>query len=232
MTGCLPSTKALKMRVKVAAIVHTDPLCRNRLYSWLRILLSNQSSHPAFVAVEWDEQHFKEVKKQRSKIRALAKSQWPLAANEFYNALESTAAFEADTHIEILPKVPIKWLDQGRTLPNSNVIKDYAHTQIEIYKKCIPPNTTQFNSELLKIMSVKAWKLCDPKEKGELGRDIQFAQAIIKNSDSNPFAWSIAVVGAVHASRDPGSMVALLEAAGIKCDVKELNPDTDSHVTY
>jgi len=212
------------MRVKVAGIVHFDPLCRGRLYGWLQDLLRSHSSPPAFVAVEWDEQHFKEVKKQRPIIRSLAQSKWPNATDEFYNTLKLTAAFEADTHVSLLPNTQIIWLDQGQSLPNAGAIINYSPTQIDIYKKCILPNTTEFDSVLLKTMSKKAWKIPEPPEKGGTDRDRLFADAIIKKSGLEPSAWSIAVVGADHGSRDSGYMVALLEEAGITCDVTVLCP--------
>ncbi len=220
------------MRVKVAAIVHFDPLCRGRLLDWLRILLGRQPSPPAFVAVEWDEQHFEEVNRQRPDVRTRAQSEWPKATNEFYNALEFTAAFEADTHISLLPNTQIIWLVQGLPLPNADAIKNYSQQLIKIYKGQIPSSKTQFDSALLKTMSIKAWDDCNSRKKGGTDRDELMAEAIIKNSGSDPSLWSIAVVGADHASRDAGYMVALLEEAGITCDVTVLSPDKDSLITY
>lgn len=220
------------MRVKVAAIVHFDPLCRGRLLSWLRILLGSQSSPPAFIAVEWDEQHFEEVKKQRPKALERAQSLWPDATDNFYATLEKSVGFEADTHKLLIPNAKIRWLDQDRPLPHIDTLKNYAIKRIEGYFGYVGGDTTLSDSELLKKMSIKAWNDCGSRKKGETDRDKPFAEAISKNSGSDPSLWSIAVVGADHASRDPGYMVALLEEKEIKCDVKILSPDNDANIAY
>ena len=216
------------MRVDVAAIAHFDPLCGDRLRTWLRTQLNSQSSPPAFVAVEWDKDMFTKVKSQRPVVRSLAASRWPQATDEFLNALEAAVAFEADTHVPLIPHVPTVWLDQDRALPYPDAIETYAVDRITVYASYIPPSTTRFDSSLLHAMSLEAWNRLGPRQEGGTERDPGFAEAIAKHLTSHAPAWSIAIVGANHASRDAGYMVQRLEAAGISCEVSQLRPHLDA----
>src|SRR5258706_3158668 len=215
-----------KMQVFIAGVNHFDPLCRVRLENWLRALLSSQSTPPSVVAVEWDEAIFNKVKSQRANVRVLATSRWPQSTVEFLNALEATVAFEADTHIPLMPGIPTVWLDQGRALPYSDAIEKYAPDRIRIYDSYIPAGTTTFDSSLLDTMSLEAWKQLDKGGASETDRDTIFADIITKHLGSEKSTWAIVIVGAKHASREIDQMAYRLEVAGDTFGNNQLRPHT------
>lgn len=216
------------MQLSVAGIAHFDPLCRQRLRKWLKELLRRYANVPGFVAVEWDKEIFLKVKSQRPIARSLAESRWPSARSAFLDALAAAVAYEADTHLEIMPGVQTVWLDQGRSLPNQDAVDAYAADRINLYAGCIPSTATHFDSALLQAMSRKSWNGLTPRVNGGTARDIHFAEVITHHAKLSRSDWAVAIVGADHASRDTGYMVQRVEAAGTPCETNELRPSRDA----
>ncbi len=212
------------MEIYIAGVNHFDPLCKSRLQGWLKSLLDTHATRPLFIAVEWDEDIFEKIKLQRPKVRTLAASRWAQTTPEFLDALELAIAFEADTHNSLMPEVETIWLDHGRTLPFPNIIERYAIDRLGIYEVFIPENTISFDANLLKIMSVNAWKLSDEGEENATERDIKFAETIMNRCSPIETAWAIAIVGHKHTNRKDGVMAHRLESVGYNCEIVELRP--------
>lgn len=212
------------MQIYIAGICHFDPLCRARLETWLRGLLASHSTQPSFVAVEWAEEIFNQVKSQRPGLRSRAISNWKSSTTAYLDVLEASLAFEADTHNAIFPNCQTIWLDQGRDLPYSDALKEYASERLKIYATYIPPATKNFDGDLLNIMSEKAWAESDKDRKGATDRDEKFAKIIIEHLSADTGAWAVVIVGINHARRDIDRMLYRLEAAGFVCEVAELRP--------
>lgn len=216
------------MQLFVAGIAHFDPLCRQRLQKWLKHLLRRYANAPGFVAVEWDKEIFLKVKSQRPIVRALAESRWPSGTPAFLDALAAAVAYEADTHLEIMPAVQTVWLDHDRSLPYPHAVNTYAACRISIYSSFIPPTATRFNSALLQEMCRESWNRFAARDKGGNERDIRFTEAITHHAKSSRSDWALAIVGANHASRDTGYMVQRVETAGIPCETNELRPSRNA----
>lgn len=219
------------MNLSIAAINHFDLLCRERLHRWLEAQSSAHNSPPDFIAIEYDQQFFEQIKSQRGWIREEAQKEWPEASDFFLDTLAESLAFEADTHEAVFPGIETLWLDQGNTgIYKSG--KEYAtdrHNLINrgFLKDNLPENSTEFNSTALHEMSREAWKRSDTSSryKGETDRDEKFTKLIQERCKSARHDWSIIIVGTNHAGPYPGNMRTRLEECGINCEVSELRPE-------
>jgi hypothetical protein len=212
------------VELQIGAIVHFDPLCRSRLRNWLKNLSTEKRELPGFIAIEWDRDIFEQVKEQRSVLRQMAEQEWPGAPQDFVNAVSEAIGFEADTHEEVFPHVETIWLDQGRDVPDSSVIADYARDRMAIYKSYWPKEISIPSTEALEAMSRTSWKSAAGSAYAETDRDSKFASHILEAITKNNPAWAIAIVGASHASDSPGCMRYLLETKGVLCEVAILEP--------
>ncbi len=215
------------MQVYIAGIHHYDPLCKARLHNWLQNLLDIKVTLPAFVAVEWDEILFKQVKLQRPIIRKLAMSRWSQSTTEFLDALESTLAFDADTHTLLMPNIQTVWLENGRVHPNimPEVVNNFAFRRFQVYENYIPVNATNFDNSLLYSMSINAWDESDIEGGHATNRDAKFAETIINHlAEKEETAWAIIVVGYYHGRQEPDWMAHRLTSAGVNCETTELRP--------
>ena len=214
----------LAVELQIGAIVHFDPLCRSRLRNWLKNLSTEKREPPGFIAIEWDREIFEQVRKQRSVLQQMAEQEWPGAPQDFVNAVSEAIGFEADTHEEVFRHVETIWLDQGRDVPDSSVIADYAGDRMAIYKSYWPKNISIPGTEALEAMSRTSWNSAAASAYVETDRDSKFASHILEAITKNNPAWAIAIVGASHASDSPGCMRYLLETKGVQCEVAVLKP--------
>jgi hypothetical protein len=219
------------MKLSIAAINHFDPLCRERLHQWLEAQSSAHNGPPDFIAVEYDQQFFGQIKSQRGWIREEAQKEWPEASDFFLDTLAESLAFEADTHEAVFPGIETLWLDQGNT-GIYKTGKEYAtdrHNLINrgFLKDNLPKNPTEFNSTVLHEMSREAWNRSD-HSRGEMlnaARDKDFTDLIQERLKSARHDWAIIIFGADHAGLYPGNMRIRLEECGINCEVSELRPE-------
>lgn len=206
----------------IAGIQHFDPLCRDRLFNWLKVLQKSHHRPPFFVAVEWDENIFRKVAGQRITLQQLAKKAWPQASSLFLEKLSEAMAFEADTHIELFPNIPTLWLDNDRIV-NPEIVENYARDRLNVYRSFLSSEIAELNYETLLIMSREAWDRSSKPSQGN-SRDVQFADLICECFNQTNNCWAIAIVGANHASTASGYMGAILIEKGIKCNVTILEP--------
>ena len=206
------------MKIHIAGIYHPDPLCRCYLKQWLKQLSTNYAVDPAFIATEWDENIFTEVKKQRNKFRELAQTKWPGATSDLLDELALSLGYEADTHIEIYPNVDILWLDQGRK-EESDEVREYARDRLAMYISYLGgeplPND---NTSALTKLSLEARARTQSDRQGD-ERDKKFCRLILERIENGGGDWAIVIVGAVHAEQVDGSMCRLLEEARQLCEV-------------
>ena len=101
----------------IAGINHQDVLGPEKLKKWLQKFSKVKINPPDFIAVEWDEGIFNQIKTQRHRIRKYAKAEWPEATSDFLDKIESSLAFEGDSHRDIFAGAETVWLNRGSNPP-------------------------------------------------------------------------------------------------------------------
>jgi hypothetical protein len=206
------------VKLYIAGVIHFDPLGRAGLRRWLRRCFAVEGGPPAFVATEWDQNTFAEVRRQRAEFHDLAQGEWPHASPKALRILELSLGYEADTHVELFPDVEVLWLDEGRQTDPSRV-QGYAKGRLEMYRSFLQGSWSPPGSlTLLRTLSHAARRRAEPDfVPGD--RDSTFARLILDRIARGGATWAVAIVGANHASRARGSMRSLLEEEGCFCDV-------------
>ncbi|MBN2170675.1 MAG: hypothetical protein JW819_05045 [Candidatus Krumholzibacteriota bacterium] len=209
------------MTLFVAGINHLDVLGRTKLSLWLHDLSVNVEGKPAFVAIEFDKETFSVLIKQRPILLNLAKARWPTLAEETYEVLARSIAYEGDSHIPFFPRAPIIWLDEDREVTDPSKIHEYAKRRQEYYEPRAPACES---ASFLESLSRAAWNDDSTTNEERRARDPVFAQRIISASKAqHADSWAIAIVGYNHASDEKGRMIDLLEIAGIRCDIWQMS---------
>ena len=207
------------MKLEIAGINHFDPLGRDKLKAWFEHVPELHGTRPSFIAVEWDEEQFAQVKSQRARFRDLVQRQWPGSNSDLVETLEPSLAYEGDTHALYYSDVPVTWLDQGR----QNQVSSYAELRINLLRDFLggQPMPTD-TMAALDTLSRVARERAQPAEEGS-HRDQRFAELIIqavrKTDDKD---WGIVIVGASHALPKPGTMLTLLQEQKIRCRVSNV----------
>lgn len=218
----------------IAGVCHQDPKGKANLKGWLRALRADNDGPPAFVGLEYNENKFAEIKKQRPMLRKKVKSMCPRASSDLLDALEQCLAYEPDAVGEEFPNVEPLWLMKGTSPP----IEDLYDCWVGCYKRYYNPARQVSSQEAarvgteqaLTILSEAAWaefksyenriskglqiEVPDPEQ-----RDKKFACLVREKIDQVSGGWAIVIVGANHASNNVGRMRYRLTAAGIKCKV-------------
>ena len=212
------------MKIFFAAINHFDPLCKPRLLCWLRDKAQQNAEPPDFVGVEWEHGLFEDVKAQRAELHRLAEQTWPEAPLAFIDALVQVLAFEGDTHLEVFTDAQTVWLDEGRVVSDPTIITHYARDRMKVYQSYLS-NVSSYDESTLIDMSREAWRRCPSANRGATLRDERFAAVITRHVKADSDSWAIVVVGADHASEEPGYLISRLNSAGILCIVSDLRPE-------
>ena len=209
-------TRSQLMKIYMIGINHNDPLGRDNLRNWLQILSNQNSDRPAFVAIEYDQQHFERIKAQRSDFLIKLQSTFLTIPLNDLIRLTQSLAYEGDTHIDVLPNVKTIWLDEDRQAYETD-IKNYAERRLGIYKSFLKHCKELTLIELSKI----SWQVANPDSNPN--RCEMFARRVIKEALNKIGHWAIIIVGANHVSSAPTSMRSILEVAGFNCEVIVLN---------
>ena len=212
------------MRLWVAGIVHNDLFGRERLLRWLREIQDMEKTSPLFVAVEFDESIFCEIRKQRQKLRELAEEAWPNSCISVLKIIEDSLVYEGDLHELVFPSVETLWLDQGRKVSDKSILSRFAHDRLNIYKSFVPSGSKALSKLTLLSMSIAAWEIGAKPQPGGFERDVKFSHMILDRLKGEADGWAVAIVGSNHASDVEGSMVILLQNQSIKCQVNKLCP--------
>lgn len=208
------------MKLHIAGVNHNDPLGRERLKKWLEKLSVINDKSPAFVAVEYDNNIFEQIKKQRKRFRQLLQNEWSFLSPVELDIVENSLAYDGDTHLEVFPNAEILWLDKNRNENDTSWIDRYAEVQLNVYKQY------SFNKKPL-FLNWLSGDVCrnTPTASQSTSRDQKFARLILKKVSRNKSTWAIAIVGSDHTKKDiQGSMRCLLENAGLTCEVTVLHP--------
>jgi hypothetical protein len=214
-----------EMRMRIAGVHHNDVFGRRRLQEWLQGLKNLEKNPPSFVAVEYDENIFRIIQKQRTKFQALAAKGWPGSSQSVLKTIGNSLVYEGDLHESIFPCIETIWLDQGREIDDPTILSQYASDRLNIYKtyvkNCNLGEPKALLNATLEIMSTAAWKsFSEPLSSSE--RDYKFASIIVNRLQNQRSIWAIIIVGVNHASNVEGSMVNLLNNEGIDCHVSRL----------
>ncbi len=208
------------MILHVAGVHHFDPSGPARLKAWLTGLSYEQKTPPAFVAVEYEESTFEQIRRQRPQFRQLLQREWPGAPPDLLEVLERSLAYEADTHLHVFPTVETFWLQHGM----AEAVPTYAQGRLLLYQSYLgedplPADTTA----ALTLLRARAWQRNDPPTRGN-ERDARWASLLWDRLRKGDGERAIVVVGANHASGYPGYLVPLLRERGGHCDVVFLTP--------
>jgi hypothetical protein len=214
------------MLIKIAGILHPDPLGPERLSRWLSIAGMEQEGRPQFVAVEFDEEHFKQIADQRQSFRELVKSTWPDARAAFVDALVAAFGYEGDTHRERFRQAETLWLDAGRECDPS-LVSEFAQGRLLQYRQAISDlgaAAGPFDVSLLKTMSRHLWATArrDEEEEDDRSRDSKWA-AILAARAVAADGWGIAIVGANHGRDAEGRLVRLLREGMVICEFSRID---------
>lgn len=206
------------MLLRIAGINHLDVLGREKLQQWLANHVGEQPA-PIFVATEWDQAIFEQVRGQRGRFRQSAAGRWPQFSDDMLNTIELSLGYEGDSHLSKYPNLSVLWLDQGREIDQDDVDR-FADDRLARYAELVGNNVDHANErQLLVTMS----RLADERFPGEGGvgkRDRVFADRIVNQAQGN--VWAFAVVGKRHAANVDGSMRRLVEQRGHVCQVSLL----------
>jgi len=211
-------------QLKIAGIVHNDLLGRERLRAWLRGIKASERTPPAFVAVEYDQNMFRQLAAQRPTLRALAREEWPDSSESILDTIENSLCYEGDVHEGVFPGVETVWLDKGRTVKDPTVVSAYAHDRLNLYKSFVARELRELSDANLLTMSRTAWARGDPPEIGGSVRDAKFARMILDRLRLANRGWAVAAIGSSHAGEVEGSTADRLRSEGIKCQVSFLSP--------
>jgi hypothetical protein len=222
------------MHLFIAAVQHDDALGRVSPRRWLYELRCTCPNPPAFIGVEYAEDGFEQIRRQRASFANLAKCYCPGASAKLLRALAKTIAYEADAHIGVFRQpVQVLWLDQYRdSLPDEDAIRNFAEIRLQtsyrhFWKEVDPSAKT---SHVLSTMSRLAWDRSDQSRQQDpptpTARDEEFAQLIIERVQMGGEQWATVVVGRNHATDAEGFMLRQLLDAGIQCHVEVLDPRT------
>ena len=212
------------MRLRIAGINHNDILGPQRLFAWYEELKSVEYQSPSFVAVEYDELLFRQIKMQRPTMRRLVTERWPDTNDEILLILENSLVYEGDLHEQVFLGVDTLWLDKGRIITDPTVISEYARDRLLIYESFISSTSTKLNMDDIISMCKAAWDHGAAPQRGGSQRDDQFSRAILDKIATARSGWAIVIVGSCHCAMVDGSMVRLLMDQGIQCEVRELRP--------
>ncbi|MBI5777339.1 MAG: hypothetical protein HY444_08110 [Nitrospirae bacterium] len=204
------------MKLCIAGICHFAPLGRNKLKEWIGQLAQGNTGPPAFVATEWDQTLFAQVKDQRGQFRQLAQKQWTAADADLLDVLETSLGYEADTHDEFFPNVEVLWLDQGR----NGDVSSYAKGRLNVYRSFLddePPLTN--TAEALEKLSQEAWSRAEQSRGSSTERDDKFASLLLDRISKGGSDWAIVIVGAAHARYLEKSICMQLDKQGHSCQV-------------
>ncbi|MBI3609552.1 MAG: hypothetical protein HY204_02485 [Nitrospirae bacterium] len=203
------------MKLCLAGVNHHDPLGRRDLKQWLRKLNDKNAGPPAFVAVEYDEDRFGRIIAQRERFRGLLQGQWHSLSSAELDILESSLAYEGDTHREIFSDVEILWVDIGPAESRNTIdIDKYAELRLNLYVERSGgqwPGSIDRLSELIRAATKQGID--------NLDRSKRFAQQIQNRAAKSGGDWAIVITGSAHTRNTPGSMRSLLEDADFTCEV-------------
>ena len=118
------SVFALKDIIQLIGVNHNDPFGRMKVQSVLRDAAKLRFI-PDTIGVEWKSECASSVINQREQFANLNQERYPKTSNSDINTLKHSLAYEADTHIDIYPEIPIIWLDECREIDPQSII-DYA----------------------------------------------------------------------------------------------------------
>lgn len=208
-----------KIDLYLIGVNHSDPLHRRELLCRIRTLAEQNPGAPAFIAVEYDEDTFEWIVKQRPKFRLLLKEKWPdLTVDELDN-LEKSLAYDGDSHLDIFPEAQTVWLDSGRPFP-PHWDRDSpcaASERFDHYQGCLENNSLHGNLPLLSEC-LRTEAIMNPKGSN---RDRTFAELILAALATYSPGWAFSITGAAHAQKDiPGSMAAILSDKGENFEVR------------
>lgn len=212
------------MRLRIVGIVHNDLMGRKRLLKWLREMKDLEEVPPVFIAVEYDENIFGQIRAQRSMLMRLAKETWPSSSKSVLKEIEDSLGYEGDLHEDVFPGIETVWLDQGRTLEDTTILSQYARDRLNIYKSFVHAEQKSLSNASLQTMSATAWERGSTPQLGGSERDAKFTRVILGRLQNESRDWAIVIVGSSHASEVEGSMVSLLKGKGIECQVNQLRP--------
>jgi hypothetical protein len=212
------------VQLYVAGTSHHDSMGKPNLRTWLGGLAVANDGPPLFVAVQYDEAKFVEMKNQRPVLRRDL-SMWRTMPTGVLNALVDGLAYEPEGVLEMFPGVEIVWLEAGTTESAERVHRVwFAKYQRYADLKAVDFLTSDPNPLLL--LSEATWEcfggpgMIQPPEP----RDEKLARVILhrlrreKQPDElGSGRWAVVVVGANHTRNEPGRMLWRLAKHGVPC---------------
>ena len=191
----------------IIGINHNDPLGRRKIRLILDELRISKNFIPDCIATEWDKVYFNIIQDQRTLFTKLAKEQNLNLKDETIFALADSMAYEADSHIELYPDLPIIWIDErfDGTIPDS--VKRFAEYRLNVFLSFLE-KLNKDEKDNLEAISRIAWSISSRGKAAE--RDVKFYNKLM-NAVQNGYKNIIVIVGAAHATiENEGVLVNLL----------------------
>lgn len=183
------------VKIVILGINHNDPLGRKKIVSLLNEL-KNEEFIPDCIATEWDKNIAQSIIKQRNGFIKYAEEKAPYLHKETLESLATALAYEADSHTDIYPNLPIIWLDEGSTY--FRTIEYYSQDRLSIYIDAIN-KLNRKDKNNLELISRNIWSIGYSGNASE--RDIKFFDKII-NAVENEYKNLLIIVGARHANTE------------------------------
>ena len=203
------------MTLYIAGINHFDPLARERVSSWLCSLSTRQSGFPSFVAVEFAEEHFRALRAQRAQYREWIRREWPHVPDSDLEHFERSLGYDGDSFEQCYSGPDVLWLDEGRDIDPA-IINRHAWSRLQCLRFFERRNALMLPGVVSEQVQAHAQPGVFSPE-----RSARFAERILARVRAGDWRWSVAIVGASHASdRFENSMRSLLVKAGMPCEVR------------
>jgi len=206
------------MKIQLVGTCHNDPMGKVNLKQCFQQSTFSNGCMPTFVAVEYSEQQFIQIRSQRPQFRELICEAWPQAGRTFINALADSLAYEADTHTELWPDMETLWLQEG----DNRDVSAFAKQRLLVYKGYLnsPPQPWE-DQRGIETLRENVWAVATSAEQELTEKDARWAELVKQKVSQCDDKWAVAVIGAAHTKNSPGWFRNILETNGFKCEVTE-----------
>jgi hypothetical protein len=203
------------MKIVFAGVNHFDPLCRGRLEDWLTSLSPVMPAAPEFVALEWDRDHFAEVRASRAQFSADVSAAFPQLTRPDLDTMAEALGFEGDAHEQFFPDTPAIWMNEGRR------VRDYAADRLNLLRSVLidqrialdDPGVFQHWCRILREVG-QPDGVPDP---WGLDRDGEKTDVVRRHVVADHDRWALVIIGANHTVCGPNWMCGKLAAEDHTC---------------
>jgi len=207
------------MEIIIFGISHFDPQSYKNLVKILRCQKSSRSDPPLFIATEWGQKAFEEIRNQRPQFREMIKNNWPqLSTNQqALDVIVKTLGFEGDCYTELFPSTKTIWLDNDRDVS----VSDYAVNRLSMYKGFL---NNKVPGDIIQDLHLEAARRIQTAQLDDTSRDKKWAENLAQQFVSSSNGYGFAIVGRLHATNAiANNFFSALSERGFTCSWHDLS---------